>query len=245
MEIEAGRFQRAIDLCREIYKSNPQDPAVRSGYVRTLESMKATGDRAFERNHYETAGNIYETLAKNWPHFADLSPSLSFNRNYLEKRAKASRCRVIEGQISSYVKAGEFQKAIDMSKEIYQKYPRDSAVRGSYVQTLELIKSNGDRAFERRDFALAGSVYETLLKHVSSVNHLNGSRSFDRDGLMARIKTCKKTLFENGLEHYRTGNLDRAISIWRSILAFDPGNEEVKRVVDMATLQLKNLQKTK
>ncbi len=245
MELEAGRFQKAIDLCDEIYQKYPQDMAVQSGYIRTLESIKSSGDRAFERNDFETAGNIYEILGKNWSHFAGFSPSLSFERSYLEKRAKTSKCLFIGGQVSSYVKAGEFQRAIDISKELHQKYPQDPGVRTGYIQTLESVKSNGDRAFEKGDFALAGSVYEILLRHISSVTRLNGSSPLNRKGLTAKIKTCEKNLFENGLAQYRSGNLEQAISIWKGILVFDPRNEEVKRAVDMATLQLKNLKKTR
>ncbi len=242
-ELEAGRFQRAIDLSEELRQKYPQDPDVRSCSIRMLEAVKRSGDRAFEKNNFETAGNIYEILGKNWTRFADLAPSLSFKRSYLEKRAKTSRCFLAEGQVSSYVKAGEFHKAVDLCKEIFQKYPREPGARSGYVQLLETIKSTGDRAFERNDFETAGSVYELLLKHVSSITRLNGSSALDREDLTAKIKTCAKNLFENGLQQYRTGNLDQAISIWKGILAFDSGNEEVKRAVDMATLQLKNLQK--
>jgi tetratricopeptide (TPR) repeat protein len=244
-ELEAGRFQRAIDLCEELRQKYPQDPDVRSRSILTLEAVKSGGDRAFERNDFETARNIYEILGKNWSHFADLAPALSFKRDYLEKRAKTSRCLFVGGQVSSYVKAGEFQKAVDLCKEIYQKYPRDPSVRSSYIQILETIKGTGDRAFERNDFEMAGSVYELLLKHIPSVTRLNGSSPLDREGLTVKIKACVKNLFENGLQQYRTGNLDQAISIWKGILAFDPGNEEVKRAVDMASLQLKNLRKAK
>lgn len=243
-EIEAGRFQGAIDIYYGLRQKYPQDSVMQSGYVRTLESIKSRGDRAFEKNGFETAQNIYEILARNWSRFADLGPSLSFDKSFLEKKAKASTCLLAKGQISSYLKAGEFQRAGDLSKDIYQKYPRDPNVRTGYVQTLEAIKINGDRAFEKGDFALAGSVYELLLKHVSSLAPLNGASPLKREGLTAKIKTCVKNLFESGLKHYRSGNLERAISIWKAILAFDPGNEEVKRVVDRATLQLKNLQKT-
>ena len=143
------------------------------------------------------------------------------------------------------LKAGKFQKAIDIYKEIYQKYPKDPSIQSGYIKTLESIKISGDRAFERSDFALAGCAYEIVLKHVSSLTRLNGSPSFDREGLTARIKSSKKLIFDNGLEQYRSGNLDQAISIWKSILAFDPENQEIKKVVDMATLQLRNLQKAK
>ena len=151
----------------------------------------------------------------------------------------------VDKQARLDIKAGQFQKAIVIYREVYQKYPQDHAVRSGYIRTLESIKSNGDRAFERGDFALAGCAYEIVLKHVSSLTRLNGSLAFNRKGLTSKIKSCKKLLFENGLEQYRSGNLDQAISIWKSILAFDPENKEVRKVVDMATLQLKNLQKTK
>jgi tetratricopeptide (TPR) repeat protein len=244
MELEAGKFQRAIDIYEELHQKYPQDPAVQSGYIRTLESIRNSGDRAFEKKDFKMAEDIYEILAKNWSRFADLGPSLSFNRSYLEKKAKTSTCLLVRGQVSSYLKAGDFQRAIDLWKEIHQKYSRDLSVRSEYIQTLETVKSNGDRAFERGDFALAGSVYELLLKHLSSVARLNGSSPLNREGLTAKIKTCKKNLFENGLKKYRSGNLEQAISIWKAILVFDPGNEEVKRVVDRAALQLKNLRKT-
>jgi tetratricopeptide (TPR) repeat protein len=151
----------------------------------------------------------------------------------------------VDKQARLDMKAGEFQRAIDLYREIYQKYPQDPTVRSNTIKTLESIKITGDRAFEGNDFALAGCAYEIVLKHVSSLTRLNGSPSFDREGLTARIKSSKKLLFENGLEQYRSGNLDQAISIWKSILAFDPENQEIKKVVDMATLQLRNLQKAK
>ena len=245
MELEAGKFQRAIDICKEIYQKYPQDPTVQSGYIKTLESIKSGGDRTFEKNDFKLAGNIYEVLARNWVHFADFSQCLSFKKNFLEKKIKASRCLFIEEQVSSHLKAGELQKAINICKEIYQKYPQDPTVRSGYIKTLESIKSGGDRAFEKSDFALAGCVYEILLKNVSSVDRLNGSFSFNREDLTARIRDCKKILFEKGLEQYRSGNLDQAISIWKSILVFDPESHEIKKVVDMATLQLRNLQKAK
>jgi hypothetical protein len=61
--------------------------------------------------------------------------------------------------------------------------------------------------------------------------------------LDVKIENCRKILFENGLERYRSGNLPQAISIWRSILRFDPENPEVKKAVDTAILQSRNLER--
>jgi tetratricopeptide (TPR) repeat protein len=245
MEIEAGKFQSAIDLYREIYKKWPQDSNVRNGYIKTLEVIKSRGDQAFERNDFQLAEKNYEVLVRNWIHFSDFSQSLSFRKTLLEKRVKTSRCLFTEEQVSSHLKAGEFRKASDLCKEVYKRYPQDPTVRNGYIRTLESIKANGDRAFEGHHFALAGSVYEMLLKDLSSVKNLNGSLSFSKEGLTSQISNCRKVLFESGLKQYRSGNLNQAISLWKSILTFDPENREIKRAVNMATLQLENLQKAK
>jgi tetratricopeptide (TPR) repeat protein len=244
-EIEAGNFQSAINLYKEIYQKWPQGPNVRSGYIKTLESIKTEGDQAFERNDFKLAEKNYEVLVRNWDHFSDLSQSLSFRKTFLEKKIKTSRCLFTEEQISFHLKTGEFRKAIDLCNEVYNKYPQDPTIRNGYIRTLELIKTNGDRAFEGRDFALAGSVYGIVLRNVSSVNHLNGSLSFSKEGLREKISNCRKVLFENGLKQYRSGNLNQAISLWKSILAFDPENREIERAVNMATLQLENLKNAK
>lgn len=245
MEIETGKFQGAIDLYRETYQTYPQDPNVRSGYIKTLESMKSKGDQAFDKNDFKLAEKVYETLMRNWVHFSDFIPSLSFRKEFLEKKIKMSRCSLSEEQVSSYLKAEEFRKAIDICKEMYKRYPQDPAVQSGYIRTLESIKTRGDRAFEERDFARAGCVYEIVLKSVFWVSSLNGSFSFSKEGLIAKIRSCKKILFENGLKQYRSGNLNQAIALWKSILIFDPENEEIKKAVDMATVQVKNLQNAK
>jgi tetratricopeptide (TPR) repeat protein len=244
-EIEAGNFQNAINLYKEIYQKWPQGSNVRSGYIKTLESIKSGGDEAFERNDFKLAERNYEVLLRNWDYFSDLSQFLSFRKTFLEKKIKTSRCLFTEEQVSSHLKAGDFRKAVDLCKEVYKKYPQDPTIRNGYIRTLESIKTNGDRAFEGRDFALAGSVYEIVLRNVSSVSHLNGSLSFSKEGLTARISNCRKVLFEDGLKQYRSGNLNQAISLWKSILTFDPDNREIKKAVNMATLQLENLQNTR
>jgi tetratricopeptide (TPR) repeat protein len=243
MEVQAGNFQRAIDLWKETYQESPGNLHIRNGYVKTLESIKSRGDLAFSTSDFRLAERIYEVLGKNWIHYSQLSPFLSFRKDFFEKKIKISRCLYTEEQISSHMKAGEFRKAIDLCREMFKKYPQDSDVRSGYVRILESVKTSGDRAFTARDFALAGSVYEIVLRNMSPVNRLNGSLSFNSDGLTAKIRNCRKILFESGLEQYRSGNLNQAILLWKSILAFDPEDREIKRAVDMATLQYSNLQK--
>jgi tetratricopeptide (TPR) repeat protein len=143
----------------------------------------------------------------------------------------------------NYLTEGDFQKAMETYDVAYNQYPNDSELRSNYIRTIHQVKKNADIAFHREDFAQAGSIYRVLLDNYPHVKDLITSSSFDMDLLISRINTCSKNLNEKGLLKYREGNLREAISIWNDILKFDPGNVEVRKSIDTATVQLKNLQK--
>lgn len=240
-EIASGKFQRTIDIYREIYQAYPQDPTVRSEYIKVLVTIKTKGDQAFKGNDFPSAEEAYGALLRNWPHFADFSQSLSFDRNVLEKMAWASKKALTERQVHSYIDAGDFKKAIVTRKEFAQEYPQEPTAQRDYIKTLELVTSRGNRAFEKSNYPLAGRIYAALLKSRPSSQDLSFSYSYDTQVLNRKLEACRKILFERGLERYRSGDLSDAISIWRSILAFDPDNEEIKKAVATAVLQYKRL----
>jgi hypothetical protein len=108
---------------------------------------------------------------------------------------------------------------------------------------LESIKRYADLDFKRKEFSSAGRTYRILLKNYISLNHLKRFLSYNAGLLDTGIDTCRKMLFEEGLEQYRSGNLSQAISIWRDILTFDPENLEVRKATDKAIFQTGNLKK--
>ncbi len=243
--LEAGDFQKALDTYQSAYKKYPKDSEVLKTYVETIESVKNQGDEAFDTNNFVQAQIKYELLLKNLPRFSDFAHLLSFNEAYLVTRIKKGRMHQTEKQAESFLKARDFQGGIDIYKSLIQQYPSDSAVRNSYLNLLESIKRQADFDFERKDLAAAGRSYRILLKNHSSINHLKRFLSYKAGLLKARIETCRKILFEEGLQQYRSGDLTRAISTWRDILSFDPENQEVKKATDKAVFQSKNLKKIK
>ena len=239
--LESGDLQKAMDIHKEIYQRYPGDPAIRGDYTKTIESIKNSGDRALENMNFTLAENIYRVLIENWPDFADLGHSLSFNKALLEQKIRTGKRLFTEKEVQAYLKAGDYKRAIDLHKQFYQKYPQDPVVRSGFIKTLESIKRKADRTFEKNDLATAGSIYDALSKMIPSP--FVRSLSFNREDLIKKIGICKKILFGNGLEQYRAGNLNQAVSIWKSILTFDPEDEEIRKAVGMATLQIKNLDK--
>jgi tetratricopeptide (TPR) repeat protein len=242
-ELRSGDFQKALDTYQLAYKKYPKDSEMLKNYIETIESMKAQGDEAFGRGNFAQAQITYDLLLKNFSRFSDFANLLSFKKNFLVTRLKMSRMLPAEKQARSYLKSGDVEKGIDIYRGLIQQYPWDTTVRNGYVSLLESIKGQADLEFERKDFAQAGRTYRILFKNYSSLNHLNRFLSYNAGLLNTRIETCRKILFEDALEQYRSGNLGQAVSIWRNILTFDPENLEVNKATDKAILQIRNLEK--
>jgi tetratricopeptide (TPR) repeat protein len=242
-ELSSGDFQKALDTYQLAYRKYPKDPEMLKKYVETIESMKARGDKAFDTENFVQAQITYDLLLKNFSRFSDFANLLSFKKNFLVTRLKMSRMLPAETQARFCLKNGDVQKGIDIYRGLIQQYPWDTTVRNGYVSLLESIKGQADLEFERKDFDQAGRTYRVLFKNYSSLNHLNRFLSYNAGLLNTRIETCRKILFEDALEQYRSGNLGQAVSIWRNILTFDPENLEVKKATDKAILQIRNLEK--
>jgi tetratricopeptide (TPR) repeat protein len=243
--LRSGDFQKALDIYQLAYKKNPKDSEIMKNYIETIESLKAQGDKFFDTENFVQAQITYDLLLQNFPRFSDFVNLLSFKKNLLVTRLKMSRILQAEKETQSFLKSGDFQKGIDIYRGLIQQYPWDKTVRNRYISLLELIKGQADLDFRRKDFAPAGRTYRILLRNYPSLSHLNHSLSYNGGLLDTAIVTCRKILFENGLEQYRSGNLRQAISIWRDILTFDPENLEVKKATDKAILQTGNLEKIK
>jgi len=243
--LRSGDFQEALDTYQLAYKKYPKDSEVLKNYIETIESMKAQGDNAFDTEKFVQAQITYDLLLKNFPQFNNFANLLSFKKNFLVTRLKRSRMLQAEKETQTFLKSGDFQKGIDIYKDLFQQYPWDKTVRNRYVSLLESIKGQADLDFKRKDFAPAGRTYRILLKNYPSFSHLERFLSYNAGLLDTGIETCRKILFEDGLEQYRSGNLSQAISTWRNILTFDPENPEVKKAKDKAILQAENLEKIK
>jgi tetratricopeptide (TPR) repeat protein len=244
-ELRSGDFQKALDTYQLAYKKYPKDSEMLKNYIGTIESMKAQGDEAFGRENFAQAQITYDLLLKNFSRFSDFANLLSFKENFLVTRLKMSRMLQAEKQAQSSLKSGDFQKGIDIYRSLIQQYPSDTTVRNLYISILESIKGQADLDFKRKDFAPAGRTYRILLRNYSSLSHLKRYLSYNAGLLDTGIENCRKILFEDGLDHYRSGNLSQAISIWRDILTFDPENLEVKKATNKAIIQTGNLKKIK
>ena len=141
----------------------------------------------------------------------------------------------------AHLMRGEYKKALEAYADTYGDHPRNAEVRGNYIRTGEQIKAAADAAFQKKEYAEAGSGFSILLKSAITEKNFARALSFDADYLGQRTKACSKGLLETGLVHYRQGKLDEAISLWKKAITFDPDNKEIKDAINTATVQLQNL----
>lgn len=144
-----------------------------------------------------------------------------------------------------HIEAGEYQKAIDEYQKEYTKRPQDQVLAKEYVKGLEDIKAAADGALKKEDYASAGKTYKILQKNYPEFKGFSAMLSFDRAYLNARLTTCKDALSKKGFQEYRQGNLNEAISLWQGYLVIDPTNGDIKKALNTAKIQQKNLQQTK
>jgi len=137
--------------------------------------------------------------------------------------------------------AGEYQQAIDIYQEAYQRQPDDQTLVKAYVKSIEKIISAADKAFDQQDFASAGKTYDILLKNHAHFKGFQKQRSFNRTLLDEKLDYCQKALYQQGFQEYRNGNIDEAIAIWQDLLTIDPDNKDIQEALKTARLQQKNL----
>jgi tetratricopeptide (TPR) repeat protein len=149
------------------------------------------------------------------------------------------------GNIKHTVASGDHQKIINDYKAEYVKHPQDQTLMKEYVKTLEDIKAAADGALKKEDYASAGKTYKVLLKNYPDFKGFAHTLSFDRAQLNTKLTNCKDSLSKKGFQKYREGDLSEAISLWQNYLAIDPNNADIKKALNTAKMQQKNIQQTK
>lgn len=140
---------------------------------------------------------------------------------------------------------GDYQKTIDAYKAEQTKHPHDQSLTKDYVKSLDEMKVDADYEYEKEDYPSACKTYSILMKNYSAFRPFAHMLSFNKQALNKKLTDCKTTLSKKGFQEYREGNLNEAITLWQGYLAIDPNNTDIRKAVNTAKLQQKNLQQTK
>lgn len=138
---------------------------------------------------------------------------------------------------------GNYERALDQFTLSWKESPDNPALSRDYVAALEGLKKSGDEASRQGVPEEAGKRWTAALRYVGHPATKGKALSFSRADLKASIDRLSAAMMEKGLKEYQIGNLEAAIDIWRSILAYDPGNLDAAKSIRTTTTQLENLKK--
>ena len=148
-------------------------------------------------------------------------------------------------QIKKPQSAGDYQKTIEAYKSELAKHPHDQSLIKDYAKNLDEMKDDADQEYEKENYASACKTYNILHKNYSAFKSFVGTLSFNRSNLNKKLSNCKTVLSKKGFQEYRAGNLGEAIALWQGYLVVDPNNADIRKAMNTAMLQQKNLQQTK
>jgi len=242
-QIVGGNYQKALDYYVVACKKNPDDTILLENYLMTVKRVKQMGDIALEAEDFVLAEKIYSVLLKNYSRFEKFDKSLPFTKKSLSITLRNCRISLSERQSRQYLDAGEFEKAINSYRASYLKYPRDPFLLTNLINLILDMKFLAEIAISKEDFLSAGKIYYALLKNYKYFDKFYKSLSLPKKFLDDGLENCRLQLTKRGLEEYRKGNLAEALTIWKGILKFDPDNQQIKKAIETATIQLKSLRK--
>ncbi len=141
------------------------------------------------------------------------------------------------------LREGNYERALELFAQSWKDSPDNPAVSRDSAAALEGLKKSGDEAARQDLPEDAGKRWAAALRNVGHPAVKGKTLSFSRADLKGNLDRLSSSLMEKGLKEYRMGNLEAAIDIWRSIIAYDPGNAEAAKAIRTTTTQLENLKK--
>jgi len=226
----SGRHHPGIPICLVVLA------LLLSGCAGTKSSPKPVVTEAPPSPHVESPPPVQAQLASKPPAQA---PAVH------KPAASPSEPAQPEPSPKQCMEAGEYQKALEEYGVRYRKHPRDLSLTKEYAKSVEAVKSAADKACDEKEYAAAGRIYDLLLKRYPQFKNFAHMLTFNKAYLDQKLSLCKKSLSVMGFQEYRKGDLNEAITMWRGLLMIDPHNEDIRKALNTATEQQKNLQTKK
>jgi len=143
----------------------------------------------------------------------------------------------------SALQDGGQERALELFSIAWKEKPGHPGVSQEFEGALLALKKNGDAAHAQGKLEDAGKRWMGTLRYINHPAAKGKSLPFTRGDVQGQVDRLSAGLMDKGLRDYRKGDIEAAIADWKTILAYDPGNEEAAKNLKTATTQLENLKK--
>ena len=141
------------------------------------------------------------------------------------------------------LREGGYERALELFSAAWKERPGHPGVSGEFDGAVLALKKSGDAAYVQGKLEDAGKRWTGTLRHMNHPAAKPKGYPFTRADVQGQVDRLTAGLMEKGLLDYRKGNIEAAIADWKTILAYDPGNEGAAKSIRTATTQLENLKK--
>ena len=138
---------------------------------------------------------------------------------------------------------GGHERALELFSGAWQEKPGHAGVAREFDGALLALKKNGDAAYAQGKWEDAGKRWMGTLRFIDHPAANSRGYPFTRSEVRAKVDNLTASLTEKALTEYRRGDVPAAIADWKTILSYDPGNEEAVRSLQTASNQLETLKK--
>jgi tetratricopeptide (TPR) repeat protein len=138
--MEAGEYQKAIDVYNVEYQKHPHDLSIAREYVKSIENIASAADKALDKKDYASAGRKYDVLLKNYAHFKGFEKKLSFNSIYLNEKLSYCKKALLKLGFQEYRK-GNLSEAIELWQDLLVIDPQNTDIEKA-LRTAKLQQKN-------------------------------------------------------------------------------------------------------
>jgi tetratricopeptide (TPR) repeat protein len=138
---------------------------------------------------------------------------------------------------------GKLERALELLSAALKEKPGNPEIGRRFEEALAGLKNQGHAAYAQGKSETAGKRWMCALRFLDSSPAKGRIHPSLRAEVRAQLDRLTAEQMEKGLLSYRKGDIPGAIAAWKTILAYDPGNEEAARSVRTASIQLENLKK--
>jgi tetratricopeptide (TPR) repeat protein len=138
--MEAGEYQKAIDIYNVEYQKHPHDLSLAREYVKSIKKIATAASKALDEKDFASAGRNYDVLLKNYAHFKGFDKELSFNSIYLNEKLCYCKKAISKQGFQEYRK-GNLSEAIKLWEDLLVIDPQNTDIKKA-LRTATLQQKN-------------------------------------------------------------------------------------------------------